>query len=207
MASVGGLGSKMAHGRLVATLVVSITKALPEARELGCALTTGEIVQLCHRRVSARRAKDWARCDSILGDLRKHGVQVDDTARWWATPDGRTGPQIIGLGTNEKRNFRSMICEEFRRGHCPRGDLCTYAHGEAQLRRPIEDSRNVGYEKGELCKFMKEWGRCPRGDECPFAHTGEEGAAFGRRHRRRACFADSAGLRRTREPAARGPAV
>lgn len=37
---------------------------------------------------------------------------------------------------NKVAAFKTKLCRDFtKRGCCPRGDVCTFAHGEGELRR------------------------------------------------------------------------
>lgn len=90
-------------------------------------------------------------------------------------------------------NFKTTLCRDFQKvGSCPRGDECTFAHGEAELQKPGEVQQTLGslqsgqksqftteekqrYNyKTKLCREFSANGSCPRGDICSFAHGQEE---------------------------------
>ncbi|KAI8605337.1 hypothetical protein EDD21DRAFT_299656 [Dissophora ornata] len=61
-------------------------------------------------------------------------------------------------------------CTYFLKGHCPKGETCTFKHDlearNAQLFKPLpEDARKA---RG-VCKFEKS-GSCTKGDLCLFSH-------------------------------------
>ena len=58
--------------------------------------------------------------------------------------------------------FDRPICEDFRRGHCPRGPACPDRHYT-----PPNERSGIGHL---ICKHYQR-GLCKKGDACEFAHT------------------------------------
>eukprot|EP01053_Blabericola_migrator_P002147 Blabericola_migrator_1__2146@NODE_1592_length_4213_cov_128_704534_g1040_i0_p1_GENE_NODE_1592_length_4213_cov_128_704534_g1040_i0NODE_1592_length_4213_cov_128_704534_g1040_i0_p1_ORF_typecomplete_len484_score48_71zfCCCH/PF00642_24/2_9e05zfCCCH/PF00642_24/0_015zfCCCH/PF00642_24/0_0016zfCCCH_3/PF15663_5/1_9e08zfCCCH_3/PF15663_5/0_53Torus/PF16131_5/0_0073Torus/PF16131_5/1_6e02Torus/PF16131_5/0_64zfCCCH_4/PF18044_1/4_7zfCCCH_4/PF18044_1/3_8e03zfCCCH_4/PF18044_1/0_14zf_CCCH_4/PF18345_1/9_5zf_CCCH_4/PF1 len=63
---------------------------------------------------------------------------------------------------NKDQFFKTKLCIPFLSGHCRRGKTCCFAHGQQELRHPLN------LQKTKLCEA---WLRnaCVN-DECPFAH-------------------------------------
>lgn len=97
-----------------------------------------------------------------------------------ATFGQQAGPAMGGGGFK-----KTKLCKHYEEGFCPRGDSCSFAHGEEQLGTPSGMASTFGqagppmgggfaggHKKSKLCTHF-ETGFCPRGDSCNFAH-GEE---------------------------------
>eukprot|EP01055_Gregarina_sp_Pseudo9_P000535 Gregarina_sp_Pseudo_9__534@NODE_1344_length_1671_cov_28_324755_g1255_i0_p1_GENE_NODE_1344_length_1671_cov_28_324755_g1255_i0NODE_1344_length_1671_cov_28_324755_g1255_i0_p1_ORF_typecomplete_len489_score6_50zfCCCH/PF00642_24/1_8e05zfCCCH/PF00642_24/0_024zfCCCH/PF00642_24/0_0018zfCCCH_3/PF15663_5/9_3e09zfCCCH_3/PF15663_5/0_52Torus/PF16131_5/0_0017Torus/PF16131_5/2_7e02Torus/PF16131_5/3_1zfCCCH_4/PF18044_1/5_8zfCCCH_4/PF18044_1/5_2e03zfCCCH_4/PF18044_1/0_17zf_CCCH_4/PF18345_1/16zf_CCCH_4/PF18345_1/1 len=63
---------------------------------------------------------------------------------------------------NKDQFFKTKLCIPFLSGHCKRGKTCCFAHGQQELRHPLN------LQKTKLCEA---WLRnaCVN-DDCPFAH-------------------------------------
>lgn len=91
--------------------------------------------------------------------------------------------------------FKTRVCAKFRQGTCRNGENCNFAHGEADLRQPPpnwkdlvgvggvreereEEDRPSGnwdddqriIHKMKLCKKFYNGEECPYGDRCNFLH-------------------------------------
>jgi len=55
---------------------------------------------------------------------------------------------------------KTKICQHHENGFCPRGDHCTFAHGEAELGQFVKKTLCLHYANGT----------CTRGDTCWFSH-------------------------------------
>ena len=55
----------------------------------------------------------------------------------------------------------------FKAGNCSRGEQCTFAHGESELRSTPD------LFKTAICHLWSQ-GRCVAGDHCRFAHGDED---------------------------------
>ncbi|CEM29566.1 unnamed protein product [Vitrella brassicaformis CCMP3155] len=66
------------------------------------------------------------------------------------------------------RLYKTSICRDWvmTNGHCPRGGICSFAHGQEELREP------PGY-RTSICQFHRR-GECSKGAECHLAHSLEE---------------------------------
>ena len=53
--------------------------------------STERIGEMLQKRQQARQRRDWAEADRIRDSLEATGVQVNDAAKTWRTPDGRYG--------------------------------------------------------------------------------------------------------------------
>ncbi|CEM29590.1 unnamed protein product [Vitrella brassicaformis CCMP3155] len=64
------------------------------------------------------------------------------------------------------RLYKTSICRDWvmTNGHCPRGAICSFAHGQEELRS------GPGY-KEVLCPFYEWSGVCSKGDKCRHAHS------------------------------------
>ena len=78
------------------------------------------------------------------------------------------------------RNYKTLQCRHFLRGHCMRGDSCGFRHGEEMVTGTPE---TFGQLPAELANPMhpgrpfrvvtcRRWvqGTCPHGDRCTFRH-------------------------------------
>lgn len=92
---------------------------------------------------------------------------------------GSTGPILLGtsglapLGYGPvptAKSWKTRICTYFMQGFCQRGDGCSFAHGDHEMR---PDVRNKGVFKTKVCQYFL-LGRCPQGDLCSFAHSEDE---------------------------------
>ncbi|KAH8741737.1 hypothetical protein FG386_001311 [Cryptosporidium ryanae] len=68
-------------------------------------------------------------------------------------------------GSEEEHNqfWRTKLCLMFSKGICRNGDKCKFAHGNEELRTP------VNLKKTKLCPFWLN-STCNSGGNCPFAH-------------------------------------
>jgi len=99
----------------------------------------------------------------------------------------QAGPAVGGGPIPFKK---TKLCKHYEEGFCPRGDSCSFAHGEEQLGTPCPpssgqagpamgnafgapNSGGFGGKKTKLCTHFVQ-GFCPRGDGCSFAHGEEE---------------------------------
>lgn len=68
--------------------------------------------------------------------------------------------------------YRTRLCTSWEAdGTCPKGDLCTYAHGEGQL--VVTAPRRNAVPKllhTRMCEYKKATGHCPH-EDCWFAHS------------------------------------
>merc|ERR1712070_874625 len=82
-----------------------------------------------------------------------------------------SAPSVVQQQTTFKK---TKLCTFFESGFCPRGDICTFAHGQEQLgtpqppmgRPPGPGGKGIpigGYKKTRLCNNYEQ-GFCPRGD-------------------------------------------
>lgn len=80
--------------------------------------------------------------------------------------------------------YKTRMCSYFAAGSCVKNDLCTFAHGQAELAF-YTARESAGTEGKAPCKFYA-LGTCTKGEACSFSH-GDEGvrqtdlsaAAFG----------------------------
>lgn len=96
---------------------------------------------------------------------------------WQAQPGGGGG----GGGGGFKK---TKLCTNFEQGFCPRGDMCTFAHGEQELGtlQPAGGAGKGGggaqpgrpFMKTKLCHHWQQQGSCSRGESCGFAHGEHE---------------------------------
>mmetsp|Transcript_53594 Transcript_53594/g.149081 ORF Transcript_53594/g.149081 Transcript_53594/m.149081 type:complete len:333 (-) Transcript_53594:105-1103(-) len=97
-----------------------------------------------------------------------------------AVPAGKSGGDAISVVAN----YKTRLCKFFQEGYCNRSNLCTYAHGDADLRNGVEGCTESGAGvsegggdtagcKTKLCTLFQE-GRCMNGARCSFAHGTEE---------------------------------
>mmetsp|Transcript_20647 Transcript_20647/g.45269 ORF Transcript_20647/g.45269 Transcript_20647/m.45269 type:complete len:248 (-) Transcript_20647:338-1081(-) len=63
---------------------------------------------------------------------------------------------------------KTRLCAFHIRGACSRGQACSFAHGQEEL-RPLPDLRQTRW-----CPTLMRHGRCDGGTGCRFAHTVEE---------------------------------
>ena len=76
-------------------------------------------------------------------------------------------------------NYKTVLCEEFKAdGTCSRGDSCSFAHGEGELRskRRGLSERDLFQAEKARTRMCRNWllnGTCPNGAACLYAH-GEE---------------------------------
>ncbi|OII73983.1 uncharacterized protein cubi_02785 [Cryptosporidium ubiquitum] len=68
-------------------------------------------------------------------------------------------------GSEESHNqyWKTKLCLMFSKGACKNGDNCRFAHGNEDLRTP------VNLKKTKLCPFWLS-SACSIGENCPFAH-------------------------------------
>lgn len=85
--------------------------------------------------------------------------------------------------------FKTRICAKFLTGECPNGELCKFAHGDKDMRRPPENWQALVAGRGEdkvshgnfeddqsiiqrmkLCKKFCNGEECPYGKRCNFLH-------------------------------------
>mmetsp|Transcript_118146 Transcript_118146/g.328487 ORF Transcript_118146/g.328487 Transcript_118146/m.328487 type:complete len:145 (+) Transcript_118146:64-498(+) len=62
----------------------------------------------------------------------------------------------------------TTLCKFFAKGRCKRGEACTFAHGECEL-RPKPD-----LSKTKMCRDMARGGVCMRGGACSYAQSLQE---------------------------------
>lgn len=76
---------------------------------------------------------------------------------------------------NDKEKFKTVICNNWLKGHCEFGDSCKFAHGSEDLR----NSQIKSSTKTKQCKQFHEKGFCQYGLRCQFVHrnTSQETAA------------------------------
>ena len=93
-----------------------------------------------------------------------------------ATSWGREPQRVDDLyGT-----YKTVLCEAFTsEGGCPRGDQCSFAHGEGELRekrRGLSERElfNVEKSSNRICRQWQTTGACPNGAACLFAHGAEQ---------------------------------
>jgi len=60
--------------------------------------------------------------------------------------------------------YKTQMCPQLPVGTCYKGEACTYAHSEAELRKKPDLS------KTKLCEAFMKGGSCLNQDKCPFAH-------------------------------------
>lgn len=70
-------------------------------------LSDTQITQLLQDRETARATKKWDYADSIKASLRASGIDVDDKAKTWRSPDGRSGS--FAGGTSRVGSSSSMF--------------------------------------------------------------------------------------------------
>jgi len=62
--------------------------------------------------------------------------------------------------------WKTKLCTYFQScGVCRRGDMCTFAHGEEELRQAPDFTRT------SICPQLLRSGACQNIDKCPYAHT------------------------------------
>ena len=60
--------------------------------------------------------------------------------------------------------YKTQICPQYPMGTCYKGENCTYAHSETEMRKKPDLS------KTKLCEAFMKGGSCINGDKCVFAH-------------------------------------
>jgi len=63
---------------------------------------------------------------------------------------------------------KTSLCQYWLKNCCARGDKCTFAHGEHELKNKPDLS------KTSWCKTFLKKGSCPAGQKCNFAHSADE---------------------------------
>lgn len=63
---------------------------------------------------------------------------------------------------------KTKLCFFFEDGYCARGDTCSFAHGEDELRGVPDLTRT------KMCPSLVKHGRCHKGSACKFAHAWDE---------------------------------
>ena len=81
-ASGSGSGSGNGGGAAVLQDVHARDDGLPSTERIG---------EMLQKRQQARQRRDWPEADRIRDSLEAMGVQINDTAKTWRTPDGRYG--------------------------------------------------------------------------------------------------------------------
>ena len=67
--------------------------------------------------------------------------------------------------------YKTSVCRHFeKKGSCPLGDDCQFAHGPKELR----EIYNHPLYKTRICRLHVEKNACPYGDRCYYYHTEEE---------------------------------
>eukprot|EP00928_Gymnodinium_smaydae_P021092 TRINITY_DN18203_c0_g2_i1.p1 TRINITY_DN18203_c0_g2~~TRINITY_DN18203_c0_g2_i1.p1 ORF type:complete len:285 (-),score=39.61 TRINITY_DN18203_c0_g2_i1:226-1080(-) len=69
---------------------------------------------------------------------------------------------------NDVRFRKTVMCSFYNMGRCMRGENCSFAHGDQDLRQKPE-LRNT-----RLCSRFFSTGNCRDGAMCPFAHSKDE---------------------------------
>lgn len=64
--------------------------------------------------------------------------------------------------------YKTQLCPQLPLGTCYKGDHCSYAHSEQELRKKPDLS------KTKLCEAFMKGGTCINGDKCMFAHGSYE---------------------------------
>eukprot|EP01017_Pseudomicrothorax_dubius_P048649 TRINITY_DN88_c0_g1_i3.p1 TRINITY_DN88_c0_g1~~TRINITY_DN88_c0_g1_i3.p1 ORF type:complete len:347 (+),score=85.98 TRINITY_DN88_c0_g1_i3:75-1043(+) len=69
---------------------------------------------------------------------------------------------------NRQSFFKTKMCPNLQEsGACPRGDKCSFAHSQSELKQP------PNLKKTKLCQLF-QMGRCQMGGLCSFAHGEDE---------------------------------
>lgn len=73
--------------------------------------------------------------------------------------------------------FKTALCDAFRRnGRCSYGEACRFAHGEQELRLPLQPKGKAHPKyKTQLCDKFSQFGWCPYGPKCQFIHKLKKG--------------------------------
>ena len=64
-------------------------------------------------------------------------------------------------------NYKTELCHNWEIGFCEFGPKCAFAHGKAELRKPMQKSAKY---KTKLCKQFHTTGYCAYGPRCQFIH-------------------------------------
>ncbi|CAB3405599.1 unnamed protein product [Caenorhabditis bovis] len=73
--------------------------------------------------------------------------------------------------------FKTALCDSYKRiGSCPYGNNCRFAHGENELRMPLQPRGKAHPKyKTQLCDKFSTYGQCPYGPRCQFIHKLKKG--------------------------------
>jgi len=83
--------------------------------------------------------------------------QVEEGGERW---DRRPNQGRMNAG-----NYKTRLCKNWEAGGCAFGGECMFAHGSAELRKPV---------KTKLCRTFAATGKCPYGSDCSYAHGHED---------------------------------
>ena len=99
-------------------------------------------------------------------------------------------PQMVPVmpAMGPPRNYKTVQCRHFLRGHCMRGDACGFRHGEEQIttasaasfgQLPAELANPVHPGRPFRVVTCRRWvqGTCTHGDRCTFRHDFDSGSA------------------------------
>nr|PIM04057.1 zinc finger (CCCH type) motif-containing protein [Toxoplasma gondii COUG] len=73
--------------------------------------------------------------------------------------------QLTIVADRRSAFVKTQMCQHVTTGRCRMGELCRYAHSEAELRPAPQ------LDKTTMCASVKAGKLCPRGDACTFAHS------------------------------------
>lgn len=92
---------------------------------------------------------------------------------------GATIPVVIGQPT--PKNYKTVACRHFMRGHCMRGNTCGFRHSEGESNTIIPTAVTSAYGQFPTHDlhahiqplFCRRWlqGTCALGDRCTYRHS------------------------------------
>ena len=85
-----------------------------------------------------------------------------------------TSEEIQTLQIRSNPLYKTVMCNNLKKGYCEQGEHCMYAHDTSELRQPSETNKKSSKYRTQLCQFLMATGHCDKGRDCPFAHSRSE---------------------------------